>query len=159
MAVTAQNIAVALGQAAPQSGSVTEQQWNMWIEDAVMLIEARRAELPAKPIDEAKRDYVVRQAVVAHIKKPDDATQVTISADDASSSRTYQSSKGRVEIIDDWWKLLGLELVTGSGAFSLDMVGTASPHLPWCSLHFGATYCSCGVNIAGTPIYEGADEW
>lgn len=28
-------------------------------------------------------------------------------------------------------------------------------HLPWCSLNFGATYCSCGTDIAGEPIYEG----
>lgn len=42
-----------------------------------------------------------------------------------------------------------------SGAFSLD---TAPPlcglHLPWCSLNMGALYCSCGVDIAGEPIYE-----
>lgn len=29
-------------------------------------------------------------------------------------------------------------------------------HLPWCSINFGALYCSCGVDIAGEPIYEGA---
>lgn len=29
-------------------------------------------------------------------------------------------------------------------------------HLPWCNLNFGATYCSCGADIAGYPIYEGA---
>ena len=27
-------------------------------------------------------------------------------------------------------------------------------HMPWCALNFGATYCSCGVDIAGEPIYE-----
>lgn len=32
----------------------------------------------------------------------------------------------------------------------------AVQHLPWCNLNFGATYCSCGVDIAGAPIYEGA---
>lgn len=40
-------------------------------------------------------------------------------------------------------------------AFAVDTapcVGGA--HLPWCSLNFGATYCSCGVDIAGEPIYE-----
>lgn len=31
-----------------------------------------------------------------------------------------------------------------------------SGHLPWCSLNFGANYCSCGADIAGEPIYEGA---
>lgn len=41
-----------------------------------------------------------------------------------------------------------------SGAFSLDMVASTSAHLPWCSINFGALYCSCGVDIAGVPIFE-----
>ncbi|QCB93303.1 hypothetical protein [Cellulomonas shaoxiangyii] len=39
-------------------------------------------------------------------------------------------------------------------AFAVDTVGSGCAHLPWCSLAFGATYCSCGVDIAGEPIYE-----
>jgi len=27
-------------------------------------------------------------------------------------------------------------------------------HAPWCSLNFGANYCSCGADIAGYPIFE-----
>lgn len=30
-----------------------------------------------------------------------------------------------------------------------------SIHRPWCSLNFGANYCSCGADIAGESIYEG----
>jgi hypothetical protein len=41
-----------------------------------------------------------------------------------------------------------------SGAFSIDTAPTGSAHLPWCSLNFGAVYCSCGVDIAGYPIFE-----
>jgi len=157
MSVTPANIAVALGKAAPESGSVTEQQWQMWIDDAGMLIETRREKLGADPIDEAKLDYVVREAVVAHIKKPDDATQVVISVDDASTSKSYRSGKGRVTILDEWWTLLGL--VEASGAFAIDTLGASSAHLPWCASMFGALYCSCGADIAGAPIYEGADDW
>ena len=153
MSVTPAMLAVALGKAAPEPGSVTEGQWQMWIDDAVMLIEARRATLGLAAPDQAKLDYVVREAVVAHIKRPDDATQVTIAVDDGSSSRSYQSGKGRVTILDEWWTLLGL--VESSGAYAVDMVGLAfSAHLPWCSLNLGANYCSCGVSIAGVPIYE-----
>ena len=153
MSVTPSMLAVALGQAAPESGSITEQQWMLWVNDALMLIEARRLSVaPSLIIDTAKLDYVVRQSVVAHIKKPDDATQVTISVDDASTSKSYKSGLGRVTILDEWWLLLGL--TETSGAFSVDMVGYASCHLPWCSSMFGAVYCSCGVEIAGAPIYE-----
>jgi hypothetical protein len=148
-------LAVALGLAAPEAGSVTEQQWRMWIDDAEMLIEARRLLLGLEQPDQAKLDYVVREAVAAHIKRPDDATQVTIAVDDGSSSRSYKTGKGRVTILDEWWALLGL--VEASGAFSVDMVSTYSRHLPWCSLMLGANYCSCGVDIAGVPIYEGGD--
>lgn len=152
MSVTPNMLAVALGVAVPGPGSVTEQQWQMWVDDALMLIEARRVTLGADVPDEAKLDYVVREAVAAHIKRPDDATQVTVAVDDGSSSRSYKSGKGRVSILDEWWSLLGL--VETSGAFSVDMVSTYSRHLAWCSLMLGANYCSCGVDIAGYPIYE-----
>ena len=156
MSVTPAKIAVALGLAAPESDSVTEQQWQMWIDDALMLIDARRVALGSVvAIGEAKLDYVVREAVAAHVRKPDDATQVTIAVDDGSTSKSYKSSKGRVNIIEEWWALLGL--VEQSGAFSIDTVGFGSMHLPWCSLSMGATYCSCGTFIAGRPIYEGGD--
>lgn len=151
MSVTPEMIAVALGVTAPEPESIQAQQWELWIDDAVMLIENRREKLDADEIDEVKLDYVVRQAVVAHIKRPDDATQVTVSVDDASSSRTYRSGKGRVAILDEWWTLLGL--TEPDGAFSIDRVGVTSPHPPWCSIYFGGP-CSCGVTIAGGPIYE-----
>lgn len=155
MSVTSEMLAVALGQTAPLPASITDQQWQMWIEDAEMLIETRRMLIdPSVMVDEAKRDYVVREAVVAHIKKPDDATQVTVAVDDASMSRSYQSGKGRVTILDEWWVLLGLTQPS-TGAFSVDMVAlSVSAHLPWCALMFGADYCSCGADIAGAPIYE-----
>lgn len=43
-------------------------------------------------------------------------------------------------------------------AFAVDTAPTsASAHLPWCALAFGATYCSCGADLAGDayPLYEG----
>lgn len=156
MSVTPEMLAVALGQAAPEPGSVTEQQWQLWVEDAEMLIEARRLKVGAEAPDQAKTDYVVREAVVAHIKRPDDATQVTIAVDDGSSSRSYQSGRGRVTILDEWWALLGL--VETSGAFAVDMVGAGyCAHLPWCAVMLRANYCSCGVDIAGRPIFEGGE--
>lgn len=157
MTVTPATIAVALGRTAPEPGSVTEAQWQMWIDDALMLINVRKAELEVvSNLDPAALDYVVRESVSAHVRRPDDATQVTVSIDDGSTSKTYRSGSGRVEILDEWWSLLGLIPPTG-GAFSVNMVGSSSLHLPWCNLNFGATWCSCGVDIAGVPIFELGD--
>ena len=39
-------------------------------------------------------------------------------------------------------------------AFGVQIAGfTADIHAEWCSLNFGATYCSCGADIAGVPIF------
>lgn len=155
MAVTPATIAVALGVTAPESGSIQEQQWQLWIDDATMLIDNRATQLDIdlEDIDEAKLDYVIREAVVSQVKKPDDATQVSVTVDDGTTARSYRSGKGRVTILDEWWTLLGL--TDPSGAFAIDMVPSlGSAHLPWCSLNMGALYCSCGVDIAGVPIYE-----
>jgi hypothetical protein len=60
-----------------------------------------------------------------------------------------------VQIRDEWWDLLSPVNAEAGKAFSID---TAPPqtglHLPWCALNMGAAYCSCGVDIAGEPIYE-----
>lgn len=155
MAVTPATIAVALGVAAPEPASIQAQQWQLWIDDAEMLIETRAMQLNVDmaTVGEAKLDYVIREAVVAHVKKPDDATQVTVQVDDGMTSKSYRSGKGRVTILDEWWSLLGL--VGSSGAFAIDMVPSAgSAHLPWCNINTGAGWCSCGVDIAGVPIYE-----
>jgi hypothetical protein len=157
MTVTPATIAVAMGRTAPDSGSVTEQQWQMWIDDALMLIDARKTALEiTDDLDAAALDYVVREAVVSQVRRPDDATQVTISVDDGSTSKTYRSGRGRVEILDEWWALLGLTPPTG-GSYSIDLVGASTTHLAWCSLYFGASWCSCGADIAGWPIYELGD--
>ena len=154
MTVTPENIAVAMGVTAPEPDSIQWQQWSLWIDDATMLIENRAEQLDTDPatIGEIKFDYVVRESVVAHIKKPDDATQVSVQVDDGMTSKSYRSGKGRVTILDEWWVLLGL--TDPSGAFAIDMVpGVGSIHDLACSLRFGAAYCSCGADIAGKPIY------
>lgn len=154
MAVTPGNIAVAMGVAAPEPDSIQWQQWSLWIDDATMLIENRAEQLDIDhaTIGELKFDYVVRESVVAHIKKPDDATQVSVQVDDGMTSKSYRSGKGRVTILDEWWVLLGL--TDPSGAFAIDMVPVVgSIHDLACSLRFGAVYCSCGADIAGKPIY------
>lgn len=44
---------------------------------------------------------------------------------------------------------------TGRQAFSVDTAPLCgSDHLPWCDINMGALDCSCGVLLAGYPIYE-----
>lgn len=38
-------------------------------------------------------------------------------------------------------------------AFSIDMVNPNGVHADWCSINFGAAYCSCGADIAGFPLW------
>lgn len=44
-----------------------------------------------------------------------------------------------------------------TGAYSVDTAPSlCGVHAEICGINFGATYCSCGVDIAGFPLYEGA---
>lgn len=79
-------------------------QADLWIGDAELLIRARLGDLDE--LDQDALAYVVREAVVLKFKRPDDATQVTVRVDDASTSKTYQSSTGQIRILDEWWSLL-----------------------------------------------------
>jgi hypothetical protein len=119
--VSSATVAVALGVPAPTVGSTQDEQWEMWITDALMLIQDRASALSVADaaVGQAKLDYVIREAVVAQVKRPDDATQVTVSVDDGSTSKSWRSGKGRVSILDEWWVMLGLSSKAGK-AFEVD---------------------------------------
>lgn len=57
-------------------------------------------------------------------------------------------------------EITGLQAICSAGpvgreAFSIDTAPSFSgSHSETCSLVFGATYCSCGADIAGFPLYE-----
>lgn len=169
MAVTPEEIAVALGRTAPDDDSPEVPQWEMWISDALMLISARLVGTGTGQVeslddlDQAKLDYVVREAVVAQVRRPDDATQVEVRVDDGSVGKTYRTSSGRVTILDIWWDLLS-PTASSSGAFSIRPYGSGTCHADVCTANtyvdrsgnvvFGGAYCSCGADIAGYPLYE-----
>lgn len=46
---------------------------------------------------------------------------------------------------------------SSTSAFSIRPGCSTSPHMPWCSLAFGALYCSCGADLTNYeyPLYEG----
>lgn len=162
MAVTPENIATALGKDAPEEGTPKRAQWAMWIADALMLITDRLGNLDdliaAGKLEQAKLDYVVREAVVAHIRRPDDATTVTAAIDDGSTSKTYRSARGRIHIIEEWWDLLSPK--DARRAFGIDTApASRGGHAPFCASMFRATYCDCGTAIAGRPIYYAEQEF
>lgn len=154
MAVTPDDIAVELGRTVPDSDAPEYAQWELWIADARFLIGRRLGDITE--LDQPTVDYVVRLAVAAHVRRPDDATQVAVSVDDGSTSRTYRSGKGRVTILDEWWSLLS-PADSSARAFSVRPGATGSAHMPWCALAFGALYCSCGADLTNYeyPLYEG----
>ena len=155
MATTPADIAAALGRPTPDEGSPAEAQWSIWIDDALMLIEDRLGDL--SELDQKKLDYVVREAVVAQVRRPDDATMLDVSVDDGRVMRRYSSGSGRVRVLDEWWDLLSPD--SSGKAFTVDTLprNELAAHKPWCSLRMGATFCSCGANLtAGAyPLWEG----
>lgn len=52
--------------------------------------------------------------------------------------------------------LKGLCSTDTRSAFTVDMTGGASPHLPWCDVSLGGTVCTCGASLTSYeyPIYE-----
>lgn len=118
MAVTLDGIATRLGVATPTNDSPTGKQWLAWIDDATLLIRLRAESLGLtfEGLDPEALDRVVTLAVVAMARKPDDSTTLDVAIDDGRVSRRYESSTGRVGILDEWWSWLGL--TSPSGAFS-----------------------------------------
>ena len=58
--------------------------------------------------------------------------------------------------VDEAWPVYGVA-PRGGQAFSIGVLSaSAVDHLPWCSLWFTGKWCSCGADIAGFPIFEGA---
>lgn len=164
MAVTPDDIAVELGRTTPDPSDVEYAQWQGWIADALFLIRKRLG--PIEDLDAETVDYVVRQAVSRHVRRPDDATQVAVSIDDGSTSRTYRSSRGMVDILDEWWALLSPTRTT-TRAFSIRPSGCGNGHMDICSANnyvdgngntvFGGAFCSCGAEYTNYqyPLYEG----
>ena len=101
MAVTYEDVAISLGRTLTDA---EQAQATLWIGDALLLVAARLGDLAE--LDQDILDYVVREAVVLKMKRPDEATRVDVSVDDASVSRSYERSTGQVTILDEWWSML-----------------------------------------------------
>jgi hypothetical protein len=115
---TVHEIAVSLGRPFSDVSEEQQAQWEMWISEALVLIEDRLGD--PSLLDQDKLDLVVRRAVKAMVLRPDNATTVDIAIDDGRISKRYSSGKGDVTIRDDWWALLGATRTRR--AFSVDTI-------------------------------------
>lgn len=109
------DVAVHLGR--PLSSSETSQfaLWISWLEGDIL----RR--IPDVAIDPAIANRAIVQSIAAYLDNPTSATQIQVSVDDGSITRTYSSASGRVEILPALWADLGY--LEGGGAFSVTPYG------------------------------------
>lgn len=115
--VTPTTVGTEMGVASPTATQTA--QWQSWIDQAVYLIGKR---LDIATLDPTDVDYVVLQSVVRHARHPEDSTQVSVSVDDGSTSKSYKSGVGRVTIPDEFWVLLD-PTVAETGVASTQLYG------------------------------------
>ena len=72
-------------------------------------------------VEHAALQEHVTEAVANRLKRPDDATEVTVQHDDTQVSRRYESSTGQIEILDQWWALLFPATAGAGGAFTIPL--------------------------------------
>ena len=102
-----------------------------------------------------------RRVVCAVVRRSMEASLATGSVQTTMTAGPFNINQSPANPHGDFYLTKNEKKALGHGqqkAFSVT-VGPAradlSAHRPWCSLMFGATYCSCGADIAGEPIYEG----
>lgn len=94
---------------------------------------------------------MVRRAMLAPVDQAP-AGQVQQTAGPFSQSVSYTNPTGDLYLTKAERQMLG---AGGQAAFTVPLGSPRSAsHRAWCSLAFGASYCSCGADIAGVPIYE-----
>ena len=101
---------------------------------------------------------VLRQALTRWKEAGAGATTTTTAGPFAQTIDTHVSRKGM------FWpsELEQLRRICGGGSAksgtSSTLASDLSIHTQTCSLALGALYCSCGADIAGFPLFEGAAE-
>lgn len=129
------------------------------------------SDLLVVPPDETPAELALREAKLAAIKailrgailRWEDAGSGAVTAENHQVGpfgvqNTYSPAARK----SMFWpsELEQLQGICSSGekgkAYKVDTAGFGAwpgTHLPWCSYHFGS-YCSCGVGLAGYPIFE-----
>ena len=89
-----------------------------WIEWAEAAILRRMGDLAL--LDSMTVNMVITEAVTRRLRMPEPVSQVSVTVDDATVSRSYARSSGLVEILPEWWAALGWH---EGGAFSVTPYG------------------------------------
>jgi hypothetical protein len=126
---------------------------------APCLVEAVAAEVPTDEQSAALDEAVL--VLIGAVKRWADAGSGALASQTAGPFGQTLDTRQRTGF--NLWpsEIIDLQAICSAGtvgrqAFSVDTAPTYSAHLLWCALNFGADYCSCGVDIAGEPIFEGA---
>ena len=117
---------------------------------------------PLKPLPTADQLAEAKLVLIGAIKRWVDAGSGALQSQQAgpfgmqldTRQRTgYNLWPSEIESLQDVCKAIGEDR---RAAFSFDTLpaGALGAHLPWCDLNMGGLTCSCGVNLAGYPIFE-----
>lgn len=124
----------------------------------VLLEDASQFILDTVPAAAAATEATRRRIVCAVVRRAMPATGGMDGIESfQESAGPFSQSFKPVNPSGDFYLTKAEKQALGGGvqkAFGVQIAGsTADIHAPWCSLNFGATYCSCGADIAGTPIF------
>lgn len=124
-------------------------------------IDARLVAVPPATVPELD-PTVPRMVVCAVVKRAMLASAASDGAPVTAVQQTagpFSQSLTMANPTGDLYLTRAEKRVLGCGAQTATTIPTpiagSTAHLPWCSLMLGAAYCSCGVDIAGRPIFEG----
>lgn len=112
-AATTEDVETALGRPASSDAEARQIVW--WLSGVEILIQSRLGDLSA--LDQDVLRYVEAEAVVAKVRRGDSrVSSETVSVDDGSMTRRFETGVQTSDISDEWWALLNP--VTGSSFYS-----------------------------------------
>ena len=97
---------------------------------------------------------IIRGAILRWHESGTGAFQQVTTGPFGATTDTRSARKGMFlpSEIDELKSLCGSNT---SGAFDIDTVSAAVVHADACSINLGATYCDCGADLAGFPLFGG----
>lgn len=112
-AALTEDVETALGR--PMSSDAEGRQVEWWLTGIEMLIQSRLGDVSL--LDQDVLRYVEAEAVVAKVRRGDSrVSSETVSVDDGSLTRRFETGVQAADISDEWWALLNPS--TGSSFYS-----------------------------------------